>query len=115
MRLPIDPLPRPTALPPRDPFAIFRKPPIARAPRADEEALAQTARPKTTPSREHSDADARPHAEQRNADPYPFGDRRRYCRRVLDQPVILDTRSGEDRRHQGRRATDPSPGIDEMV
>ena len=42
-------------------------------------------------------------------------ERRRICRRLRQEKVLLDTRSGEDRRRQARRRDDTSPGVDNEV
>ncbi|TCJ14647.1 hypothetical protein EZJ19_09365 [Parasulfuritortus cantonensis] len=42
-------------------------------------------------------------------------DRRRMCRRLYHVPVMLDTRSGEERRKQARRTEDPPSHIAEAV
>jgi hypothetical protein len=42
-------------------------------------------------------------------------ERRRLCRRITHVPALLDTRSGEDRRHQARRDDDPIIGVDKEV
>ena len=45
---------------------------------------------------------------------HPEG-RRVACRRVNHRPVLLDLRSGLDRRHHKLRATDPTEHVDEEV
>ena len=45
----------------------------------------------------------------------PFEDRRKACRRVSHQPVLVDLRSGPDRRRRNLRADDLIDHIDEIV
>ena len=45
----------------------------------------------------------------------PFEDRRKTCRRVSHQPVLVDLRSGPDRRRHNLRADDLIDHIDEIV
>ena len=45
----------------------------------------------------------------------PFEDRRKTCRRVSHQPVLVDLRSGPDRRRRNLRADDLIDHIDEIV
>lgn len=42
-------------------------------------------------------------------------DRRKMCRRIYHIPVMLDTRSGEDRRKEPRRPDDPLTHMDREV
>lgn len=48
-------------------------------------------------------------------DPLLHGDRRTYCRRCLHIPVLVDLRSGIERRHNNRREGDPTEHIDLSV
>lgn len=134
MRLPVEPLkPMPPA---EDLYAIRRRPPISPVPRTGprdfppqivphperqdsddtlaEELAADFARAENggnAPYSEHSPEGKTPeHIEQER-----LIDRRTYCRRIAQSPTILDTRSGEDRRHQVRREDDPHTVIDEEV
>ena len=45
----------------------------------------------------------------------PFADRRKTCRRVSYQPVLVDLRSGPDRRRHNLRLSDLIDHIDEVV
>jgi len=45
----------------------------------------------------------------------PAGDRRRLCRRLIEQPVLLELRSGPDRRHHCQREGDITTAIDEKI
>jgi len=45
----------------------------------------------------------------------PFEDRRKICRRVSQQPVLVELRSGPDRRRHNMRADDLVDHIDETV
>lgn len=45
----------------------------------------------------------------------PFEDRRKTCRRVSHQPVLIDLRSGPDRRRRTLRLSDLIDHIDEIV
>lgn len=42
-------------------------------------------------------------------------DRRKMCRRIYHIPVMLDTRSGEERRKETRRPDDPLTHMDQEV
>lgn len=52
------------------------------------------------------------HPERRH-DPHLQGERRHYCRRISHQPVLLELRSGKDRRHHRQRSGDLIDHIDE--
>ncbi len=116
MRLPVEPIPRLPA--PKDLFAIYRKPAVTGAPRIAGEAAATPARAPSPPPPEREPpgfAEALRRQVQAGETPPPLSDRRRYCRRVTNQQVLLDTRSGEDRRHGARRESDPVLGVDEEI
>ena len=51
--------------------------------------------------------------EERRHDPHPQGERRTYCRRTQHQPVLLELRSGRDRRQHRQRNGDMLDHIDE--
>jgi hypothetical protein len=53
--------------------------------------------------------------EQQHQRTEPFEDRRKACRRVSHQPVLVDLRSGPDRRRHNLRADDLVDHIDETV
>jgi hypothetical protein len=52
-------------------------------------------------------------AVERRHDPHVDGERRTYCRRSVHQPVLLELRSGIERRHHAQRSTDLTDHIDE--
>ncbi|MDP2143998.1 MAG: hypothetical protein Q8J80_07685 [Gallionella sp.] len=49
---------------------------------------------------------------ERRHDPQIQGERRIYCRRLQHLPVLLELRSGLERRHHNQRAGDPTEHID---
>ncbi|MBI1173858.1 MAG: hypothetical protein GC139_01180 [Sideroxydans sp.] len=51
--------------------------------------------------------------ERRHAASVVAGERRTYCRRVLQQPMLLELRAGLDRRRHAQRSTDQAEHIDE--
>ena len=53
--------------------------------------------------------------EQNHQRAEPFEDRRKTCRRVSHQPVLVDLRSGPDRRRHNLRESDLVEHIDEVV
>ena len=42
-------------------------------------------------------------------------ERRKYCRRLAQDPVLIDLRAPSDRRHQKKRHTDLATSVDEEV
>lgn len=60
----------------------------------------------------HPEAPPVPPVEHRVVHPE---ERRIACRRVAHRPVLLDLRSGPDRRHHKLRSSDPTEHIDEEV
>jgi hypothetical protein len=52
---------------------------------------------------------------ERRHDPHVNGERRSYCRRTEHLPVLLELRSGIDRRRHAQRATDHAEHVDEEV
>lgn len=55
------------------------------------------------------------HPDQAEAEKRMHEDRRNLCRRVGDQPVMLDTRTHADRRKKPRRGDEHAVSIDEEV
>lgn len=49
---------------------------------------------------------------ERRHERHPQGERRIYCRRSRHQPVLVELRSGLERRHHNQRAEDPTEHID---
>jgi hypothetical protein len=109
MRFPVDPLPpvgvtddlyeiqEKAALTPLRPVGVRTVPPVMPRPRQ---------RHVPEPPQAAAEQPA-PVAERREA-----GDRRKIDRRISNQPVTVDTRSGIDRRHGKRRDDDPTTRID---
>jgi hypothetical protein len=56
-----------------------------------------------------------PVVEQQQHRDIPLADRRKYCRRVNHLAVLVELRSGIDRRHRNLRAGDVAEHIDEVV
>lgn len=54
------------------------------------------------------------HGERRH-DPHVDGERRTYCRRTKHLPVLLELRSGRDRRRHRQRSMDLAEHVDEEV
>ncbi len=52
---------------------------------------------------------------ERRRDRHAQGERRTYCRRVEHLPVLVELRSGLDRRHHTRRRGDVTDHVDEAV
>ena len=52
---------------------------------------------------------------ERRHDPHVDGERRTYCRRTFNQPVLLELRSGTNRRRHTQRATDHAEHVDEEI
>lgn len=52
-------------------------------------------------------------AVERRQDTHPAGERRTYCRRTGRRPMLLELRSGKERRRHAQRATDLADHIDE--
>lgn len=50
--------------------------------------------------------------EERRHDPHPQGERRTYCRRTEHHPVLIELRSGRERRRHNQRAVDVAEHID---
>lgn len=115
MRLPVEPLPPPE--PADDLYAIRRRVPVPRAGQVTARSL-----PPLVISPHHEPiGEAEPRAENAAKDTGDQGegreieDRRLMCRRIYHLPVLLDTRSGEDRRRHARRDDDPVTGVDKEV
>lgn len=51
-------------------------------------------------------------ATERRHDAHPNGERRTYCRRSRHQPVLVELRSGRERRHNKQRMDDETEHID---
>lgn len=51
-------------------------------------------------------------AMERRHDTHLHGDRRTYCRRSRQLPVLVELRSGLERRHNKQRTDDPTEHID---
>lgn len=69
------------------------------------------------PTRQHNETEPEtatesPHQE---AAPYSGEDRRKLCRRIQHIPVMLDTRSGEERRKHDRPGELPPTHTDEIA
>lgn len=54
------------------------------------------------------------HPERRH-DPHVQGERRTYCRRVEHLPVLVELRSGMERRHHTQRKGDATEHVDEQA
>jgi hypothetical protein len=52
---------------------------------------------------------------ERRHDPHANGERRTYCRRVEHRPMLIELRSGRERRRHNQRASDITEHIDEKV
>lgn len=107
MRFPIDPLPPIGST--ENPYEIREKSPITpvKAVMPHGQALVFQHRPRRapeTPVQRRAGEERREHEDRRQ------GDRRRYT-----QKVLIDTRSGHERRHERRRPDDPLTGVDEKV
>lgn len=53
-----------------------------------------------------------PQEAERRHDPHQQGERRIYCRRLQHLPVLVELRSGLDRRHHSQREGDPIEHVD---
>lgn len=129
MRLPVDPLP--PIEPGEDPYVIRRRAPVTALPGAGPRSFPPLIFPH--PEREAAENTSQADANSQHEQGQPAGnpgagkhtephieqerliDRRLYCRRIAQLSILLDTRSGEDRRHQVRREDDPRTVIDEEV
>jgi hypothetical protein len=56
-----------------------------------------------------------PAVTEREERPRELEDRRKMCRRIYHVPVLLDTRSGEERRRSERRELDEVTHIDQEI
>ena len=68
--------------------------------------------PTTRP--EHQYNLVKPLDEKRNADVF-LGERRKVCRRIQTQPLLIELRSKLDRRHKKQRNTDITEHINEKA
>lgn len=115
MKLPVEPLP--PAEPAEDLYAIRRRQPVPAAARV----APRTLPPLVIPPRhahipEEESAEARDaHLPEESEKRREGEERRQVCRRISNAPVLLDTRSGDDRRHRARREDDPIIGVDKEV
>lgn len=108
MRFPLDPLP-PVGVT-DDPYEIQEKAGVTAVRPVGERSLPPLivrARREPQPPQEQAQ---RPPAVERRAE-----DRRKMDRRISNQPVLVDTRSGLDRRKNKRREDDPTTRIDEKA
>jgi hypothetical protein len=56
-----------------------------------------------------------PEQQQKRHDVHVHGERRIYCRRIEHLPVLVDLRSGFDRRRHNQRGDDITEHIDEKI
>ncbi|HEU0187582.1 MAG TPA: hypothetical protein VFR06_06795 [Gallionellaceae bacterium] len=70
----------------------------------------RTLPPLVTPARAAERGKREPEEERRAAQQ---GERRRYCRRVLNRPILEELRSALDRRKHSQRKSDQAGHIDE--
>lgn len=63
----------------------------------------------------HAPPPQAPAINRRVRPPAAAGDRRRLCRRLRDVPVLLELRSGKDRRRRNQRRGDLATAIDEQA
>jgi hypothetical protein len=105
---PLSPVTDPTEVTPKAPVS-----PVRRVVPGFPEALAEQG----VPTRQHHEAGAETAAEppHQEAAPYTGEDRRKMCRRIYHIPVMLDTRSGEERRKHDRPGELPSTHTDEVA
>ncbi len=50
--------------------------------------------------------------EEKRHDPHVHGERRTYCRRVEHLPILVELRSGTERRRHNQRASDMTEHVD---
>lgn len=72
---------------------------------------AQPVQPRTLPPLVVQPHAQHPEAERRH-ERHLQGERRTYCRRVQHLPVLVEFRSGLDRRHHAQREGDPMEHVD---
>lgn len=63
----------------------------------------------------HARYEAPPEAagnEEKRHDPHVYGERRTYCRRIEHLPILVELRSGIDRRRHNQRAGDIAEHVD---
>lgn len=109
MRLPVQPLPPPP--PADDLYEIRERPPITPA----RFVRARSLPPLIIPPRKRrkDDTDGSNSEPQANLQAVKMGEeRRRTERRVAQLPVLLDTRTGRDRRHRGDATSGNASGVD---
>lgn len=109
MRLPVLPLPPPPSA--EDLYEIRERPPItpARFVRA-RNLPPMIIPPKKRPKADTGVSNGEPQA---NVQPVEDGEeRRRHDRRTAQLPVLLDTRTGRDRRHRGDATSGSASGVD---
>jgi hypothetical protein len=116
MKLPVESLP--PAEPADDLYAIRRRQPVPAPSRVAPRTLPPLIIPAPhahVPEEEEVDREAGIPVTWQPGERREGEDRRRLCRRITHVPALLDTRSGEDRRHRARREDDPIIGVDKEV
>jgi hypothetical protein len=106
MRFPIDPLP-PVGIT-EDPYEIHEKAGVTAVRSVTEPRVALRNMPPRRAPEPPRERDQRALELERRA----MEDRRRIDRRIANQPVLVDTRSGVDRRRGKRRDDDPTTRVD---
>jgi len=109
MRLPV--LPSPPPPPAEDLYEIRERPPITPA----RFVRTRTLPPMIIPPKKRSRADTgvTQGEPQANVQSVPMGEeRRRSDRRTAQRPVLLDTRTGQDRRHRDDATTGAGSAVD---
>lgn len=116
MKLPVEPLP--PAEPVDDLYAIRRRQPVPAPSRVAPRTLPPLIIPAQhayVPEEEEAEVVAGGRGTEQPGERREGEERRRLCRRITHVPALLDTRSGEDRRHRARREEDPIIGVDKEV
>jgi len=116
MKLPVEPLP--AAEPADDLYAIRRRQPVPAAARVAPRTLPPLIIPAQhayMPEEAEAESLAGTAVAEQPGERREGEERRQLCRRITHVPALLDTRSGEDRRHRARREEDPIIGVDKKV
>ena len=116
MKLPVEPLP--PAEPADDLYAIRRRQPVPAPSRVAPRTLPPLiipARHAYVPEEDEAESEAGSGVTEQPGERREGEARRCLCRRITHAPGLLDTRSGEDRRHRARREDDLIIGVDKVV